>query len=647
VLTFAVVASRSGRPLDPSKLEEFDTRAAGQLPFPTDQHLTWTNDSGTVWFTGWQAPGRGGAHLEARWHLDGDGVTAFAGRVWPRRDGWRGTLPVALQLAHHLRRQPLVSHSDELAGVYAVASLSSGGTSSIATDPVSTALMYVARTTDVVILSTRASVAAAILAAVTGAAPRRDLWGVGWLAYAGFPMGLRTGFEGVSLVPDGSLVEIDRTGAVELQRSTRAPWRCHVAELAADPHAALETVRAEMTTALRTVLRDPCTQGCLGLTGGKDSRLILALLLAEGLADSIECQTLGSHDLPDVVAARQLAASFGLRHVTTPGREDRWAWRQRVDEAVRERGLTDCPSREIAFRLTAWSASGLCNSAEPHLGRLPPHDSVLLSGLFGESLRTDYPGTSRMRSKHEAARFPDNQNMGSTAVLVPDAMAAYRAELHGLLFEGATDEDTPQDVIDTFYLRQRVRHWVGSTVEVDGENRAFPLYSITGLRLAFAIGAPARHASWIHYRLMRDACEPLVHLPFATGAWPAGSDRDPVRPARHSDAIPARPPGRGSATAVGMRRRLAAVRGVPGPRTVAREYRASVQQSDREIMRRLFRHDPTNPAFELIDSRSALRAVDCFEALTEPQRVQVYGALNAVIWLGGYDVALPLNLTVV
>lgn len=142
---------------------------------------------------------------------------------------------------------------------------------------------------------------------------------------------------------DGAVVEIDPAGTIDLYRSSRAAWRLYAGELAADPHTALDGARAEMTTAIRMALRDPATQGCLGLTGGKDSRLILALLLADGVASDLEYQTVGADDLPDVVVARQLASMFGLRHVTRPGVAERWAWRQCVDTAVRESNLPDSP----------------------------------------------------------------------------------------------------------------------------------------------------------------------------------------------------------------------------------------------------------------------------------------------------------------
>ena len=104
------------------------------------------------------------------------------------------------------------------------------------------------------------------------------------------------------------------------------------------PTDALEEVRGEVTTAIRMALAVSATKLCTGLTGGKDTRLILAILLAEGLASEVEFQTFGQPDLPDVVVAQQIAEAFGLHHVLNPGVGDLWAWKQTRDADLREAG---------------------------------------------------------------------------------------------------------------------------------------------------------------------------------------------------------------------------------------------------------------------------------------------------------------------
>jgi hypothetical protein len=330
--------------------------------------------------------------------------------------------------------------------------------------------------------------------------------------------------------------------------------------------------------------------------------------------------------------ARQIAESFGLRHVVNPGRAESWAWRQTIDAAVRDGGHAEASSREIALRITAWTCSGARNVFEPHLGRPPSGDRVLLSGLCGETLRTNYPTSTRFRSKEQVANFPTELKFGTAGILRPGVLAHYRREIHGLLLDGCLETDSPQDVADAFYIRNRLRRWFGTEQEIDSQSRAFPLYSISAVRLAFVIGAESRHAEWIHYRLMRQACEPLVHMAFANGGWPVGADGGLVPPRRHREPAPAAPP-----TIKGPVARPSK----PLERTAGRDQRAKVAALDLDIMRRFLRDDPSSSLFEIFDPVATQQALDRFASLTERQRVQLYGALTAAIWLGGYEIALP------
>jgi hypothetical protein len=638
MLSFVLVAASGGRSLDPASLRRFSRVAAAEVPFPPDDSVTWTNDTATVWFAGWQPPGPDDP--ETGWHLDSNGLTAVAGRVWPRRDGWKDTGPVPAQLARWLRTEPLVTSADELAGVFMVASLTRRRSSALAADPLGLGLLYWGRSNDLVVLSTRASIAAAVLAEATGSTPRRDPFGAGWLAYTAHAIGPWTGYEGITVVPAAAVVEIDPRGTVVLRRPAQPVWRAGGEALAADPRAALAQAREEMGTALRTALRHRDVDCHLGLTGGKDSRLILALLLADGLAGDVGYRTHGSDDLPDVIVARQLAATFGLRHTTAPAARPGVNWWPRLRDALRAGESSD---RELTFRLAASVMSGAQNVGEPHVGRLPDPRSLQLSGLCGESFRTNYAGAIRLRSKRQAARFP--HQFGTAGILDRDALARYRGAMHDILFDGITECDTPQDVVDNYFLRQRLRLWVGTFLEVDYQTRVFPLYSMAAIRLAFGIGAETRHAEWIHYQLMRDACEPLVHMPFAKAEWPRGASGDPMKPAVRTGPVPPSPP---FPCAQRLRRAARpirqAVRRAAPARTVNADRRARQRETDVEIMRRYFRRDGTNPAFDLIDATRAQRALDRFDALPERERMEVYGALSAVIWLGGHELALPREL---
>jgi hypothetical protein len=641
VLTFAIVASRNGRRLPDQLLDRLHDRTCPDVPFDAGSHLVWSNEQRTVSFGGWQdaSDDESAAH---HWHVDGNRLTAFTGHVWPRHDGWRGGDPWAQQLAEHLRSTPLTDGTDDLAGIYIAVSLHRRGGGSVAADPLGVGLVYWGQGREIAVISSRASLAASLLAAEDGTVPRRDAIGAGWLAYSIYGMGLQTGFERISLVPEGAVVDIDPAGGIRLLSPPRPPWY-PPPEGTTSPEAMLEEARGEMTTAIRMALAAPEGTKCVGLTGGRDTRLILALLLADGLAGEFEFQTVGQADLPDVIVAKHLAESFGLRHVVNPGIGDRRAWQIARDAALREEGHADVTSREAALRIAAWAASGAQNVGQPQTGRPPRRDRVLLSGGGGEVLRKSYPGTTRLGSKQQAATLPSMLNFGTAGILRPEVLTHYQCEIHRLLFDGCLETDSPVDVADAFYVRNELRRWLGSALESDYENRVFPIYSITSVRLAFAIGAENRHAEWIHYQLMRQACEPLVHMPFANDDdWPTGAADALVPPLRYSEPAPAAPVETAAAKPV-LPPAIPPVKTLE--RSLARDGRAQLEEVDLEVMRRFLRHDPANPVFEIIDPVATQRTLDNFGSLHERQRMQVYGALTAAIWLGGHEIALPREVS--
>ncbi len=631
MLTFAVVVSRRGGRIPEPVLDWLRDRNCVDVPFAAADHLVWSNEASTVWFGGWEddpAEWSAGNH----WHVDDDGLTAFTGHLWPARDGWTSAASWAAQLAGRLRSTPLAAATDDLAGVYLAAALGRRGRGTVAADPLGGGLIYWGHGRDVVVVSSRAALAAGLLAAESATRPQRDVTGVGWLAYCSRSIGHQTGFEQVSVVPTGATVDIDPAGGACLVDAPAPPWRPDPDD-AVMPADELEEVRTQIVTSIRMALALPGRASRAGLTGGRDSRLLLALMLEEGVAGEVEFQTFGRDDLADVVVAAQIAELFGLRQVMNPNRSVLWEWRQGVDTMVRDDGHPDLSTQEITHRITAWACSGERNVFQPHVGRLPRRDRILLSGLFGETLRTNFPRAGAFPSKQRVADLHNDMKYGSMGILRPDALAHYRAETHRLLFDDCLPTDSPHDVVDRFFFRNWQRRWFASAHEVDSEGRVFPLYSNAGVRLGFRIGGENRTLEWIHYELIRRACEPLLHVPFADGGWPAGAGDGLVVIKRHDEPVPAVPRV--------FQGRAPSPRKMKVKRTAGRDRRAASEAVDLDIMNRYLRDDPSNPLFEIVDPVATGQALDRFDDLTIREKLQLYGALTGAIWLGGHEIALP------
>ena len=188
-----------------------------------------------------------------------------------------------------------------------------------------------------------------------------------------------TGDQGVRVVPLGERIDAG-PGGISF-RSTTPSWR---QPLEGDRQALLDEVQADALTMIRAALSYPVERKVAELTGGKDTRIIFAIIVASGLADEFEYRTWGDPDLPDVVVAQQLTRRYGLRHEIDhePARRQRILERQRrLAEAY-----PDLSPRERKLRQNVGSWAGMRNAWEMEAAVPPLGDRVALNGVYGEAL---------------------------------------------------------------------------------------------------------------------------------------------------------------------------------------------------------------------------------------------------------------------
>ena len=423
----------------------------------------------------------------------------------------------------------------------------------------------------------------------------------------------RTGYEGVSVVPLDVRLDVAPTGITT--RSTTPTWR---QPLEGDRQKLLDGVYADTVTSIRAALSYPVERKVAELTGGKDTRLIFAVLLAEGLADEFEFRTFGDPELSDVVVAKELTQKYGLRHEVNhePARQKRVVERQlRLAEAY-----PDLSSRERQLRLNVGAWDGMRNAWEIEAAFPPQGDRVALNGTYGESFSTNYLQTNKHRNHADLRQtLLENFQWGVAGILKPDVLDHYRNEVMAAAYEGCTLDDAPHDVIDSMYLRHKARRWFGPTLETDENNHVLPLHSPLGVRLGFALGPRERRRQWIYREIYRRTYSELADIPFTSRPWP-----NVVVPDRQPE--PKRPPKLDLAP----KRSRAAGR----EQTAKAQRRRRVEAGDVELMRRHLLDDSSNAVFDILDRRGVEEALTDFETLNEPSKKQLYGALTAAVWLG-------------
>lgn len=190
----------------------------------------------------------------------------------------------------------------------------------------------------------------------------------------------------------------------------------------------------------------------LSLTGGKDSRLIAAALVAAGVP--VAARTHGFADHPDVVTAAEIARRLGIEHIVrTPA-----APGQQVDVLARIRG-------------SVLVADGMLSAFE-NVGRPDPalSQAVTAGGHGGELLRGGYAETAgrltgsaglrgaldpvrRAARSAELLRRLTTKHLG---LLRPGPAASYVASL-GSWTPALTRH--PLQALDDFYLVNRAGRW--------------------------------------------------------------------------------------------------------------------------------------------------------------------------------------------
>lgn len=270
---------------------------------------------------------------------------------------------------------------------------------------------------------------------------------------------------------------------------------------------------------------DPVSGRIAHLTGGLDSRLVLAATLAEGLTDRFTYYCAGEPTSRDVLAATGVASALGLVMTRYSGME-------------RLIAPTDAAARELwPLRQTCGLRHGPADAGLVH------SRALILSGGYGEMLR---PYLSRGRAEaptDPVAAVRAVMGFGSVdhprrpGLLLPEFAAEVGVGLLDLM-AGARADGVPEDaLVDHVYFAVRNRYYVGEITRSMGEYsyRFDPLYAphlpILGLRTPL----DERKKGFSHFALMEALQPGLLAMPF---------DKPRVGPeyrALHPDFEPADP----------------------------------------------------------------------------------------------------------
>jgi hypothetical protein len=377
----------------------------------------------------------------------------------------------------------------DLIGPFAVLRVHRDGSLDVTNDPFCMQALYWLDISGIQIVATRLDLVIDAYTALTRRSMTIDVDAALSVAVRGLAIGEETAFQEVRIIEFGFGVESTERGALRKRRSWALPWDVALRS----PREIDDEISDEIerqVIGLRNTVDGSEYPVEVDLTGGKDSRLVLAICARAGLLDRVLFVTRGSIDQPDVVIATHVAAELGLNHAWAQWEGPRQAW-----------------DRELLER--AWCAAGRGSVFDDSLIRIGRSWRVI--GVLGETWRTNYPN-----------QLPDDSFdlIVKKELWYLDRRSAY---IRDAPFQRAVERSTAQlcdiattarisDVRDAQYILDRVRTWLGSRVR-SFDRTNFALYSPRIAALAFAVGLDARLDERLRLAAMR-LCPIESQLPF-------------------------------------------------------------------------------------------------------------------------------------
>jgi hypothetical protein len=498
---------------------------------------------------------------------------------------------------------------EEIGGIYAGAAIDADGRGIVVSDPLSLRFLYRGRGASWTVVSSNPHLAA-WGAVSAGERPERDALHACSLAATGYRLIPYSGYVGVELLRPGSYVELRRDAEPKVISRAAVWWPTEDHQvMTADE--LLEQAGVAVAENVAASLSYPADLVVADLTGGKDSRLILAGALSAGVAQELIFFTRGPQELPDVAIARELAEEFGFTHGGGPELA-KLAYSRGIDVNTRLELADSWTERARNYAVTT---AGMDNIWQG----VPVEDEtpvLQLGGLFGEALRSALPWT--LPSEAHLIDWFDRR-INRLCLLRPESRRRIRDTLiENLVRDPTGGKASYEDLHDWYLLEMQIRRNFGPREEMKAYQRQLPAYALDAVRAGFALGGRARMAHLVHWGITNRASPALAAHRYVDGGWPGEPQPTP----------PIRGPRRGPPQ-----------RWIERPPIPVEESSSlgrilvAHQREERLTLVRDLLAERDNPAWDHIDARLLSDMVGRYEQMATVQQLEVIGAATAAIWL--------------
>ncbi len=504
MLAYLILAGARGDPVDPDLIDRVDRDNSPEVPFHPDSRIVWRNHDSSVVFFGWQAFTEV-AGIGSHWAIDDQGLTAFTGHCWPKETGWKhGTdRSWAAQLRAYLGDAPdLPALRETLFGHFTIVSLPSMGNGCVMPDWTSVDQLFIAENQRVTAISNRAGLCARSVSPA-GSTPSRSLAAAGWVTGLGWIVDQESGYWEVERPSAGSVVAIEPQHGARLIEPSPTALYPHDPEHTAPYDDLLLDVERDLRHTIRAVADLPVDERVLSLSGGKDSRTILAIILGEGLQDRFRFETTGSPERSDAIAAQTIATRFGLD----------WSLQNptgRPPDAELENLLMHVSL--VEGMTSAWSASE----------RPVFSPGVVINGTSGEGLRWGKVSSSGVGARtvdDVVTRVLTKDPFDMLGVLRPEARAYYVGFITSW-FHQQVDLGIPLISLPALYFHEMRTHArAGPDATWSPRPRIDPFMTPVCIRATHRLPAERRPDLRFHLDLQWQVSPELSKIPLAGSVW--------------------------------------------------------------------------------------------------------------------------------
>ena len=243
----------------------------------------------------------------------------------------------------------------------------------------------------------------------------------------------------------------------------------------------------------------------MGLTGGKDSRLVAAAMSKIGL--EAEVHTNGFNETPDVIVAKLLAEKLGFKHNVRP-----------TSTSNKNHYNVDIFNRTVdAIRNT----EGMLSSYENVSGSLRTfnYNKVDIGGQGGELLRGGYAKNVNITSDAQLIHFLKTRFNKYSELLKEDPLTNYNEFL--INYVGKVSTEDPTDTLNRFYLEYRCGRWSGSSRSsyTSSHHSYAPFFDAKVVRNASVLKTKYGADEELIYNMLVRIAPELVEVPFADDRW--------------------------------------------------------------------------------------------------------------------------------